>query len=75
MSLAVNGPAIRAIREAQRINIADLAKEIGVSRSYLAKIELGHRKKVGLDVVAALERALLLTDRRAILASPFPEAD
>ena len=68
--MRVNGPAIRALREAHRIEIADLAKEIGVSRSYLAKIELGHRQNVGLDVVAALERALVLIDRRAILASP-----
>jgi transcriptional regulator with XRE-family HTH domain len=39
----VNGPALRAIREALGIPAAKMADDLGLSRSYLSMIEHGQR--------------------------------
>lgn len=74
-AIAVNGPAIREKRMDLRIGVEDLAKEVGISRAYLAKIELGHSKKVSVEVLDKLERALMVRDRRAFLADPHAPAN
>ncbi|MBV9291079.1 MAG: helix-turn-helix transcriptional regulator [Frankiales bacterium] len=73
-SVEVNGPAIRALRIALRVPIEQVAREVGVSRAYLCKIELGHSRKVSVETLGRLEEALGVTDRRALLASPYPAA-
>jgi transcriptional regulator with XRE-family HTH domain len=40
----INGPALRAIREALDISMIDLANQVGIHRTYLGKIERGERQ-------------------------------
>lgn len=52
-----NGRAIRAIREAQRSSLRDLAKKAGINASYLGQIERGKRTprpQIVHDIAAAL---------------------
>lgn len=69
-AIEVNGAAIREIRTALRVPIEQLADEIGVTRAYLCKVELGHSKRMSLGKLDALERALGVKDRRALVARP-----
>ena len=70
-TIEVNGFALREIRLRTGPGVADLADQIGVTRSYLAKIELGHSTRVSPKVFAALMVALDVKDRRALLANPL----
>lgn len=70
-AVEVNGPAIRALRQALRVEIADLATEIGVSRAYLCKVELGHSRRMSVGTLGKLEDSLRVTDRRALVARPY----
>jgi transcriptional regulator with XRE-family HTH domain len=69
-TVEVNGYALREIRVRGGVDIAPMAEQIGVSRSYLTKIELGHNTRVSPGVFNALLQALSLTDRRVLLANP-----
>lgn len=66
----MNGFALREIRIRSGIEIAPLAAQIGVTRSYLAKIELGHSVRVSPKVYVAVLDALGIRDRRVLLAQP-----
>ena len=57
------------------MGVADLAVAVGVNRAYIAKIELGHSRRVSPKVFNALIAALTITDRRALIASPYGVAD
>lgn len=70
----MNGFALREIRIRSGVDIAPLARQIGVTRSYLAKIELGHSVRVSPSVFSAIQQALVISDRRAILANPHGSA-
>jgi len=70
-TIEVHGPAIREIRIRSGIEVADLAEMVGVKRPYIAKIELGHSRRVSPKVFKALTAALSIKDRRAIMANPF----
>ena len=70
-TIEVHGPAIRAIRTLSGLGVAELAEAVGVNRPYIAKIELGHSRRVSPKVFNAIVSALALEDRRAILASPY----
>jgi transcriptional regulator with XRE-family HTH domain len=67
-AVAINGAALRELRKRTGISVADLAGEVGVTRPYLAKIELGHSKRVSPAVYTALLRALNINDYRTLLA-------
>lgn len=69
-TVEVNGYALREIRKRSGVDIARLAEQVGVDRSYLAKIELGHSLRVSPKVYAALLLALAIDDRRVLLAHP-----
>jgi transcriptional regulator with XRE-family HTH domain len=71
--VAVNGPAFREIRVRSGIKTQACADLIGISRAYLAHVELGSRTHVSPTVFTAMLRALGITDRRAILANPYGE--
>lgn len=73
-SIEVNGFALREIRMRSGIEIAPCAEQIGISRPYLAHIELGSRVRVRPTVFAGMLRALQITDRRALLADPHGPA-
>lgn len=70
----VNGFAFREIRVRSGIKTADCAILIGISRPYLAHIELGSRPRVSPQIFSGMLRALAITDRRAILANPHGSA-
>lgn len=69
-AVMVNGAALREIRMRTGISAAALAEEVGVQRAYITKIELGHSKRVSPEVFGKLLRALLIHDRRALMADP-----
>lgn len=58
VSVAVDGPVIRARRRQRGVTITELAEVSGVSRSYISKIERGERPRVSRDVLRRLAGAL-----------------
>lgn len=70
-TIDVHGPAIREIRVRSGMGVAELAAAVGVNRPYIAKIELGHSRRVSPKVFNALIAALGINDRRAIMANPY----
>lgn len=71
----IHGYALRVIREARGIKVQALAAELGVDRSYITKIELGHSRRVSRTFYANLLRTLAVDDYRALLAvAPAREA-
>jgi len=70
-TVEVNGFAIRELRIRAGIGVAELAAQVGVQRPYVAKIELGHSRRVSPRVFNAILEALNVQDRRAVLANPF----
>lgn len=70
-TVEIHGPAIREIRVRSGMGVAALAAAVGVNRPYIAKIELGHSRRVSPQVFNAIIAALSITDRRAILANPY----
>lgn len=69
-TVEMNGYALRELRVRSGLAVAELAKAVGVQRPYIAKIELGHSKRVSPKVYNALLSALSITDRRVLLANP-----
>jgi transcriptional regulator with XRE-family HTH domain len=73
-TIAVNGPAIRALRMAKGVGVTPFAERIGCHRSYIAGLETGHRHRVSPEFFAKLIVALALDDDRAIRANPYGSA-
>lgn len=69
-TVEVNGFALRELRIRSGLGVADLAEQVGVQRPYIAKIELGHSRRVSPKVFNALLSTLTINDRRALLANP-----
>lgn len=69
-SVAINGFALRVIRERTGIKVAELAAALEVDRSYITKIEIGTSKRVGVNFYRRLLDHLVITDHRALLAAP-----
>lgn len=74
-TVEINGYALRKIRVLSGIGVADLARQVGTTRSYIAKLELGHNRRVSPAVYNALLEALDIQDRRTLLAAPNAVAD
>lgn len=72
-TVAINGYALRELRIRSGLGVADLAEAVGVKRPYIAKIELGHSRRVSPKVYKAITEALTLQDRRVLLANPHAE--
>lgn len=70
-TIEVHGPALREIRVRSGLGVAELAEAVGVQRPYIAKIELGHSRRVSPRVFNALIAALGIKDRRAVMANPY----
>lgn len=69
-TIEINGYAVREIRVRSGIEVLQLSEQIGVTRAYLTKIELGTSTRVSPRVFTALLTALGVRDRRALLAAP-----
>lgn len=67
--MEIHGYALRIIREARGRKTAELAEALGVDRSYIAKIETGHSRRVGAAFYSALLAELQVDDYRALLAT------
>lgn len=74
-SVAINGFALRVIRERTGIKVLDLAQALEVDRSYITKIEIGTSKRVGVDFYRRLLEHLAITDHRTLLATPVFTAE
>lgn len=74
-TIEVNGYALRELRVRSGIGVAELAEQVGVKRPYIAKIELGHSRRVSPKVYNALLNALAITDRRVLMTNPHGIAD
>lgn len=73
-TIEIHGPAVREIRMRSGLGVAELASAVSVQRSYIAKLELGHSRRVSPKVFNALIAALGIQDRRAIVANPYGTA-
>lgn len=73
-TVEINGYALRDIRVRSGIGVVELAERVGVKRPYIAKIELGHSRRVSPRVYNALLSALSITDRRVLLSNPHGQA-
>lgn len=69
-TVEVNGFALRELRVRSGLGVAELAARVDVQRPYIAKIELGHSRRVSPKVFNALLAALAINDRRVLLANP-----
>jgi transcriptional regulator with XRE-family HTH domain len=73
-TIEVNGYALRELRIRSGLGVAELAEQVKVKRPYIAKIELGHSRRVSPRVYQSLLDVLSITDRRVLLANPHGEA-
>jgi len=69
-AVEINGFALREIRVRSGVETLSLAEQIGVSRSYITRLELGQRERVSPRIYQALLSALFIRDRRTLLANP-----
>lgn len=67
-TVEIHGFALRVIREARGRKVQELADTLGVTRSYIAKIELGHSRRVSEVFYSRLLSELRIDDDRALLA-------
>lgn len=58
LSVTPNGDAIRALREAQKLSIRQLALRTGLNRGYLSRLERGQIQHPGGEKVAAIAAAM-----------------
>ncbi|MEU9606194.1 helix-turn-helix domain-containing protein [Streptomyces sp. NPDC048057] len=72
----VDGTAIRERRMAMGIQTADLARTAGISRSYLARLEIGTRTRMRPPTYTSLRRALdVPPDDKQLLVISESETD
>lgn len=69
-SVAINGFAVRVIRERTGIKVADFAVALECNRSYITKIENGTSKRVSVEFYRKLLDHLAIEDHRTLLALP-----
>jgi transcriptional regulator with XRE-family HTH domain len=69
VTVRINGAALREIRRAKHLSTQTVAAKANIDRSYIAKLELGHRSP-SPEFFERLVLALGVVDRRALLADP-----
>lgn len=72
-TVAVHGPVLRHLRMQRELSMRDLATEIGVSESYINRLELGYNTRVSVRVFRRLRVAVGLgeSQRRVLMADPY----
>lgn len=73
-TVEVNGYLVRELRKRDGLSVVALAELVGCGRPYIAKIELGHSRRVSIRTFNALMSAFSLEERRALLAHPYGAA-
>lgn len=72
----VDGAAIRKLRMARGIQIADLARNARITRSYLSRLETGVRRQMRPPTYTALRTALgISADDEQLLAQSEPNTE
>lgn len=71
----VDGTAIRELRMSRGIQIADLARTAGISRSYLTRLEIGVRRHMRPPAYVALRTALGVPPEDTQLLAPTGETN
>ena len=76
-TIAINGFALRVIRQGRKRSVSDLASKLpgrdpekGCDRSYITHIENGTKTEVSAEFYNALIDELQLEDYRVLLANP-----
>lgn len=70
-TVEINGPVLRHLRVQAGLGVAELAEIVGVDRSHIANLELGHSRRVSPKVFNALLAALSIEDVRVLKANPY----
>lgn len=65
----IHGYALREIRVREGRKVAELAVALECDRSYIARLELGHARRVSRPFYYKLCDELHIEDRRALLAN------
>ena len=66
------GPRVRALREAYRMSLSELAQRAGISKAYLSQLENDPRKKPSAEVVWKLAQALEVPMTRLLGVEDHP---
>lgn len=79
-TVAINGFALRVIRQARSRSVSDLAAKLpgrnaakGCDRSYITHIENGTKTEVSAEFYNALIAELQIEDYRVLLANPHAD--
>lgn len=67
------GRVIRSLRESQGVTATALAKEAGISRSYLSYLETGQFNEIGVEKLAAIVRALKVSAEEVLARAGYLE--
>lgn len=70
-TVEIHGPVVRHLRVLAGMGVADLAEAIGVERPYIAKIELGHSRRVSPKVFNALLAVFSIEDVKVLKVNPW----
>lgn len=68
-TIEIHGYALREFRILKGFKPSELADVVECDRSYIAKIELGHTRRVSVPMLNKLSNALGLKDSRALHAT------
>lgn len=70
-TVEINGFLVRELRKRDGLSVVELAERVGVKRPYIAKIELGHSRRVSFRIFQSLLAAFAIEDHRVLLAKPY----
>lgn len=70
-TIEIHGPVVRHLRVQAGLGVAELADRVGITRAFVAKIELGHSRRVSPKVFNALVATFSIEDPRVLKANPY----
>lgn len=70
LSVEINGAALRHVRMLTGISASALAREMGVTPTYISLLETGARKRCSAEVFSKLNTQLRISDQRTLMACP-----
>ncbi|MET9293264.1 helix-turn-helix transcriptional regulator [Streptomyces sp. NPDC003077] len=71
----VNGAALRAMRMRQGLGVRETAEAVGLSRSYIQRLETGIRQRMRPATYAALRDFFNATDEQLLVQQEDPSAE
>lgn len=70
-SIKVNGPALRFVRQAFGLSLADVADAAGISVGFLARVERGEKHGVRRETFERIAYRLAPVDPRVLMVNPY----